>query len=221
VTQRQRRGWNGHFTGGLRVNCEAAPRLPAWCIRRVLDDPRQPPYVFAWREGEEVVRAVKIEVNPDCPWPELQGLEVVLSEVEEGRAEGGDFLSGVLRSLPRGGTRDFLLICPDCRKPRRHLYGWRVFDSHVSASGWRCRRCAGLRYASEGGALWYRSRFRLFGFSLPDEQWPRPEPWDPEMTKQASEPLYQWKAIPDRNRIPSSSSPDTRPALRNKSVSNS
>ena len=185
---RQPRGWHQRFSGGRRVNCESAPRLPAWCVRRVLDDPLQSPHLLTWREGEEVARVVRIDVNPDCPWPELRGLEVILTEIEGGRAEGGDFLRGVWQPLPRGGARDFLLICRICGRPRRHLYGWSVFGSSVSSSTWLCRRCAGLRYASEGGALWYRTRFRLFGFSLQDEQWPRPEPWNPELKKQAASP---------------------------------
>jgi hypothetical protein len=203
----QSRGWNGRFMGGLRVNCERAPRLPARCIRWVLDDPRQSPYLLTWRESDDVARTARAEKNPNPPWPELRGLEVILTEVVGGRRAGGDFLRGAWRSLPRGGARDFLLICPECQRPRRHLYGWQVFDSFVSSSRWRCRQCAGLRYASEGGALWYRSRFRLFGFRLPDERWPRPEPWDPEL--KASEPLYQ--LLPDTNTF-QSRGPETQVA---------
>jgi hypothetical protein len=42
----------------------------------------------------------------------------------------------------------------------------------------QCRTCAGLRYASEGGALLIRSR-RVMGRLLGVGRSPRPEPWEP------------------------------------------
>jgi hypothetical protein len=51
--------------------------------------------------------------------------------------------------------------CPHCDKPCRALCGWAVdpFRAHSVWKGrWQCRRCAELRYTSEGGALVIRSR---------------------------------------------------------------
>jgi len=181
-----RRG--GRFAGNLRVNCEKVPRLPAWAVRRVLDDPAQTPHVLIWRESEEeIAEAVRIEVNPECPWPELRGLEVIVSRLEDGRPAGGDFLHGVFRPLPRGGAREFLLVCQECQKPRRHLYAWNVWGWRLQSSPrWPCRRCAGLRYASEGGALLIRSRHWLvkaLDGALGMNREPRPGPWDPEWSE--------------------------------------
>ncbi len=184
----QPRRSGGRFSGGLRVNCERVPRLPAWVVRRVLDDPRQTPHVLVWRESdEEIAETVRIEVNPECPWPELQGLEVIVSRLEDGEPAGGDFLRGVFRPLPRGGAREFLLVCSECQKPRRYLYAWSVWGWRLhSSSRWPCRGCAGLRYASEGGALLIRSRHWLakaLDRALGMNREPRPWPWDPELSE--------------------------------------
>jgi hypothetical protein len=50
------------------------------------------------------------------------------------------------------------LVCPDCKSPRRFLYG---------RLNWVCRSCAELRYVSEGVYMpaWER---RCFG-ALPHE----------------------------------------------------
>jgi len=68
------------------------------------------------------------------------------------------------------------------RKAASGLYGAGVGDDGrfyaVRRANWECRKCAGLRYASEGGALLIRSRGRLgrlFGVG----RIARPEPWLP------------------------------------------
>jgi hypothetical protein len=99
-----------------------------------------------WRNSSGgIADMVRVEINPDCPWPELQGLEVIVS-----RPDGGDFLYGVRRLLPRGGGSDFLLACTECHRPRRYLYAWSNWMGRVMRVRWPCRRCAALRYASEG-----------------------------------------------------------------------
>jgi hypothetical protein len=171
---RQARGWHEHFAGEPRVNCEGIPRLPAWAIRWILEDPRKVPYLVFWRnDSGGIADVVRVEINPNCPWPELQGLEVATS-----RPDGGCFLHGARRPLPRGGGRDFLLVCTDCHRPRRYLYAWTNWKGHVRPVRWPCRRCAGLRYASEGEALTHRSR-SLWGRLLGDWREERPGPWNP------------------------------------------
>ena len=89
------------------------------------------------------------------------------------------------RALRRYGGQDFLLACPYCGSLRRALYGWTPrgeYTSSAQTSTWQCRRCAGLRYASEGGGLVHRGRgaiARLFEAALGPCRSERPEPWYP------------------------------------------
>jgi hypothetical protein len=89
------------------------------------------------------------------------------------------------RLLPRNAGQETLLACPTCCSLRRRLYGWEPggqFTTSAQKSQWQCRVCAGLRYASEGGAPVSRScsaSGKLFeGFNGPLRA-PRPEPWLP------------------------------------------
>lgn len=62
--------------------------------------------------------------------------------------------------LPRGNGRDLFLMCRRCARLRRKLYAWEArgpYASSARTTDWQCRTCAGLRYASEGGALVLRS----------------------------------------------------------------
>jgi len=164
--ERQARGWHEHFTGERRVNCEGIPRLPAWAIRWIIEDPRKVPYAIFWRNSSGgIADMVRVEINPDCPWLELQGLEVAMT-----RPDDGCFLHGVRRPLPRGGGSDFLLVCPECFKPRRYLYAWGNRMGRVIPVRWPCRSCAGLRYASEGTYDPWRA---IHG------RHPRQDTWDP------------------------------------------
>ena len=55
---------------------------------------------------------------------------------------------------------------------------------------WQCRRCAGLRYASEGGALLIRGRgalARILTAAFGPGHSPRPEPWYPYVFKSPQE----------------------------------
>ena len=175
--RRASRGWNGQFAGS-RVNCEMVPLLPAWVVRLVLDDPRKIPYLLAWRsswDGEikEAVRVIRL--GPPPYLPEGDSIEVK-------RPDGSVCHLRVLkRPLPRNSGHDILLACPRCFSLRRALYGWvpgGQYTTSAQRSRWQCRACAGLRYASEGGALLIRSGGMiggLFGVGRSD----RPDPWYP------------------------------------------
>jgi hypothetical protein len=70
------------------------------------------------------------------------------------------------RSMPKNGGQDIFLECPICLRYRRALYGWAAGGKTTRSaylSRWQFRECAGLRYASEGGALLVRSRGTLRG----------------------------------------------------------
>ena len=87
----------------------------------------------------------------------------------------------IQRPLPRHGGATVLLLCNRCERPRRALYGSEAIKhaSYMLRADWLCRRCANLSYASEGGALVYRSRWGvtrlLSGLRLDS----RPPCWEP------------------------------------------
>ena len=181
VYPRYRRG--GRFFG-RRVNCEGVPALPAWAVRWCLDDPRRIPYLFVWKSPSDggVREAVRVACLGPTPYlPEADSIEVK-------RTDGSVCHLRVLkRPLPRNAGYDILLACPRCCSLRRALYGWEAggrFTNSAQTSGWQCRACAGLRYASEGGALVLRGRsvwFRLLEQEYGPSRSPRPEPWEPEI----------------------------------------
>ncbi len=162
---------------GRRVNCEQVPFLPAWAVAWVLDDPRKIPYLLVWKgpEDNSVREVVRVSTYGQFPPDWADSAEIK-------RHDGTwDFIRTLLRTLPRNGGRVRLLICPYCSIPRRGLYGWEPggrFTNSVVRSTWGCRKCNGMRYASEGGALLIRPRGTLslvFGTGHS----PRPEPWLP------------------------------------------
>jgi hypothetical protein len=162
----------GRFCG-FRVNCEQVPVLPALAVRAVLDDPRRVPYLFLWqgRGDGEIKEAVRVARS--ILWTQLPEAEAV-----EIKRTDGSIVPTYLqwRWQPHGG-RSLLLRCWRCQRPSRTLYGAGVGDDGryyvVRRADWECRRCAGLRYSSEGGALIIRSR--LFGRARCD----RPDLWYP------------------------------------------
>jgi len=176
--RKQGRGWHGHFVGSwARLNCEYMPVIPAWLVRRNLDDPRRIPYLLVWkdeRHGGETKEAVRlarhIDPNDSCATDNY---------VEMKRTDGSlTVLRFVWRILPRSGGRALLLVCSYCNTPRRHVYGWEWdsfsgWSNRVRSISWRCRSCARLRYSSEGGYLRPGVMFRAFG------NLPRPELWLP------------------------------------------
>lgn len=175
------RRYDGRFYG-RRVNCEQVPALPAWTVRQVLVDPRKIPYLLVWngrRDGspQEAVRVARLE--PPAYLPEADSVEVK-------RTDGSVVDVRVLsRELPRSNGIYSLLACPHCCGLNRCLYGWEAGGQYTSSalrSSWQCRKCAGLRYSSEGGALilrsrgnWFRALEAKFGTTRSD----RPEPWYP------------------------------------------
>jgi hypothetical protein len=158
--RRAERGWHEYYDG-FRVNCESVPRLSAWIVRCVLDDPRHVPYFLFWRwmdrgEPKEVLG--------------IRGRPTSEELVELKRIDGSSVaVHSVRRRLPHNGGSALLLNCPCCSRLCRHLYGWSVSGKRVVRSVWKCRNCAGLRYTSEGSYV----RFRWLG------GYPRTSPWDP------------------------------------------
>jgi len=153
------------------------PVIPAWLVRRCLDDPRKIPYLFVWKDevhDGKIKEAVRV-----ARYVEPSNSRVTDNYVELKRADGeATVLRIVWRALPRNGARTLLLNCSYCNIPRRHVYGWEWdsfsgWSSRVRSISWRCRSCARLRYSSEGGYLRPGRLFRAFG------NLPRPASWLP------------------------------------------
>src|ERR1700723_1695691 len=162
---------------GRRVNCERVPMLPALVVREVLDDPRKIPYLLVWKnDDEEIKEAVRIiGLGPTTYLPTSDSVEIK-------RTDGSVVHIRTIKwSLPRNGGYAILLACPYCCSLHRALYGWEPGGPYTTSAqrcGWQCRRCAGLRYASEGSALILRSRCAMLR-PLSGLSSPRPEPWYP------------------------------------------
>jgi hypothetical protein len=146
---------------GRRVNCERVPMLPASAVREVLDDPRKIPYLLVWKNDDGEIQEV-VRVFCLGPPPYL----TTADSIEIKRTDGSvTRIRAIKWSLPRNGGYAILLACPFCCSLRRALYGWEPGGKYTSSAqtcSWQCHRCAGLRYASEGGALVLRSRGRWF-----------------------------------------------------------
>ncbi len=180
VSKRILRGWGGRFLG-FRIDCERVPMLPAWAVREVWDDPRRIPYLFIWkhpREGttKDAVRVARQVARTSLP--EADSVEIK-------RADGSTVpIYLAWRRQPHGG-RSLLLRCWECQRPSRALYGYRKGNDgryyRAELADWQCRRCAGLRYSSEGTALMYRSGVvsRIFGMPCAATKCPRPDAWLP------------------------------------------
>jgi len=178
VEQRQQgRGWDGHFLGfWARLNCEEMPVIPAWLVRRCLDDPRGIPYLLVWRDARD--REIK-EVVRLARYFDPHDSRASDNHVELKRIDGcATVLRIVWQMLPRNGGRSLLLVCSYCNTPRRHVYGWEWdsfsgWSNRVRSVSWQCRSCARLRYSSEGGYLSPGVMFRALG------NLPRPDLWLP------------------------------------------
>jgi hypothetical protein len=166
---------------GRRVNCERVPMLPGLAVREVLDDPRKIPYLLVWKNDggqiKEAARVIGLGPTPYLP---------TADSVELKRTDGSVVhIRAIKWSLPRNGGYSILLACPYCCSLRRALYGWEPGGPYTSSAqrcGWQCRGCAGLRYASEGGALVLRSRghwFRELDMRYGRARSDRPDPWHP------------------------------------------
>jgi hypothetical protein len=172
-----RRRYDGKFFG-RRVNCEQIPALPAWAVTQVLNDPRKIPHLLLWkspRDGE-IKEAVRVSSLGPTPYlPNAYSVEVK-------RTDGSvAHLRVFKRSLPKRTSNYCLLACPFCCALKRCLYGWEAGGKYTNSariSTWQCRACAGLRYASEGGALIIRTRGSFARFSDLMSS-PRPDMWYP------------------------------------------
>jgi|ERR1017187_117620 hypothetical protein len=182
VEQRKCARDGGRFNGP-RVNCENVPCLPVVALVRVMDDPRQSPYLMVWREASSgrVWEIARVSAGTEL------GREVLGTEHVEIKRTNGNInqIHTIETSLPRYGGKARLVICPRCQMPRRALYPWRLNPSKPRAvfrSIWQCRECAGLRYASEGGALVFHPSTalgRLIEEVEGPRSSPRPAPWYP------------------------------------------
>jgi hypothetical protein len=183
------RSRGGQFWG-YRKNCEYVPCLPARVVAACLADPRRIPYLLIWTDrGLPIERAL----NPSDLGQPRDAVRLAPFSFREGDAPSPGWVEvkrwdGVRTGLrvsehplPCNGGKAVLLVCNRCQKPRRALYGWEVLKQArcVKSTDWVCRRCADLSYASEGGALVYRTRWvvarSLSGLVLKQ----RPEPWEP------------------------------------------
>lgn len=186
----QARGRHQRFIGPwARLNCEEMPVIPAWLVRRNLDDPREIPYLLVWKDDRD--GRIKEAVRLARPKP-FDSVELNRADsheyVELKRTSGSTTIVQIVwRTLPRNGGRALLLRCPNCETPRRHVYGWEWdsvagWSNRVRRIGWRCRSCARLRYSSEGGYLRPAyGRLGQLGVML-RTSWgnlSRPEPWLP------------------------------------------
>jgi hypothetical protein len=118
-----RRWWHRQFVG-YRVNCESVPVLPADIVRRVWDDPRDIPYLLTWkgrRDGEtkEQVRMYRNTLGSD---PSGRDSVEIMS-----RHSSPLQVFIKWRAQPNSG-RSLLLRCPECYRPCRALYGFKVGD---------------------------------------------------------------------------------------------
>ena len=156
--RKQGRRSDGRFLGfWARLNCENMPVIPAWIVRRNLDDPRRIPYLLIWKDERhdgEIKEAVRL-----ARYVEPSNSRTTENYVELKRTDGSATVLRIAwRMLPRNGGRALLLVCSYCNTPRRHVYGWEWdsfsgWSNRVRSISWRCRSCARLRYSSEGGYL--------------------------------------------------------------------
>jgi hypothetical protein len=181
---------SGRFEG-YRVNCECVPCLHARIVADCLADPRRIPYLLIWtrrplpieRDSIAAVllaeprEAVRLNPIASCP-----GQAPSPGWVEVKRWDGTRIdLQVAKRPLPRRGGNSVLLICNRCQKPRRALYGREAIKHahYLRPADWLCRECAHLSYASEGGALIYRTRMPATRLLSGLRLWSRPESWEP------------------------------------------
>jgi hypothetical protein len=163
------------------VNCERVPLLPARVVAWMLDDPRKIPYLLIWKSHSDGTVKEAARIAPYYEAAGRGGPDWTGAFEIKGHDGTRDFIRTLLRTLPRNRGRVRLLICPYCSIPRRGLYGWEPggrFTNSVVRSTWGCRKCKGLRYASEGGALLIRPRGTL-GVVFGIGHSPRPESWLP------------------------------------------
>ena len=194
--RKQTRGRHQRFIGSwARLNCENIPVIPAWIVRRNLNDPRKTPYLLVWkdeRHGGEIKEAVRLARCVDPHDSRSTG-----GHVELKRTDGSSTVLRIAwRIMPRNGGRSLFLLCPYCNTPRRHVYGWEWdsfsgWSNRVKRINWRCRSCARLRYSSEGECLRPGGLGRLGRLGVMIGAFgnlPRPESWLPYVFTSIDDP---------------------------------
>jgi hypothetical protein len=190
--RKQARGRHQRFIGSwARLNCENMPVIPAWLVRRCLDDPRRIPYLLVWKDDRhdgKIMEAVRLAHFTAC------GREAN-DYVELKRTDGSTtVLRIVWRMLPRYGGRALFMSCPHCETPHRFVYGWEWdsfsgWSNSVRQVPWCCRSCNRLRYSSEGGYLRQSGRGKLAAlFRRAFGNLPRPESWLPYVFTSIDDP---------------------------------
>ena len=139
-------------------------------------DPRKIPYLLVWTSSRD-----------GCTKEGIRVTRYGVDAIELKRSDGSVVVIYLVwRRLPRGGGRSLLLSCWRCVRPCRALYGAEVGDDGhfhvVQRADWECRKCAKLRYSSEGGRLLIRPRrrlARLLGRLNGPDRCQRPNAWFP------------------------------------------
>jgi hypothetical protein len=173
-TGRSQRDSDGRFPG-VRYDVESVPRLPTFPARWVLEDPRRRPYFVFW-----------MTADGELSWSLRMARAETADAVRLSTPAGRSFRLAITRSrMPTGTGLAILYLCPGCQRRSRYLYGLTLVAGRLLDNlGWRCQRCAGLRWASQGR---YQSVFhRLllaavaaeYGLARYREPLPR-RPWDP------------------------------------------
>ena len=178
---------DGRFTG-FRVNVEGVPRLPVGVARRALAE-RRPQVAFWLDDDDDLVYVGVVEPTAD----------VSTVRIRQADHTSGELVAVGSRTLPRGGV-DQVFVCPGCRRQRRHLYAFSVVVRRLtSGGGFRCRICAGLKFASQGsygGALdraWAKAANPGGYFALPRS------PWNPRVV--LNDPDAIERAFPDQVKV--------------------
>jgi hypothetical protein len=167
-TVSRKRDTGGRFAGP-RANVERVPRLPTFPALWVLEDPRRRPYLVFWTSDDGEISWELKMASTDIP-------DAVLLTLEEGRTQR---LTIMRRSMPRGPGTALFYLCPTCRQPRRYLYRLSLsLTGPVDYFGLQCRRCARLRYRSQGRYKHALLRWTLEMLRQAGERFPR-WPWDP------------------------------------------
>lgn len=134
------RGERGRYVGHRSI-LEAVPRVAARDVGRALQDPRRCAYGLAWRPEDSFPASYGA--------PGLEGLRGVLEPRRDGfrlaLPDGRAWSVRVVRHAPCRTGWALSFRCPACSRRTRFLYLW---------GGLKCRRCARLRYRSEGRFLW-------------------------------------------------------------------
>lgn len=161
------RGDRGRFLGRTGV-LEFVPRLGAKAAARLVADPRGCAYGLSWRPEDTTAGIFGCQVG-------VEGRMELLGDALLVTVAGHPTVVRLKKTTPFGNAGWFLrLRCPACPRETAYLY--------VMRGSLACRRCAGLRWGSEGrrwarleaslyrllaGERQLEERFRAAGILLP------------------------------------------------------